>query len=526
MSRTASDDLHKLIWSLTPAEIRYFKIFSSRHYNAHDTNYVKLFDAIAGQKEYNEAKILDHFKKEKFTNRFSIAKARLYQSILRSLDIYHAGSSIDADLKREIHYAEILYKKSLYDQCAKVLSSAKKFALKYERHSALLEIYLWEKKLIEKDNYSDNTESDINKFLDEDKLIGEKIKNFNDYWNIKSHLFMILNKQGKARTKDELQKFKKIIDNTLLKSESEALSTETKYLYNHIYSAYFFGVGDYKRCYDYLKKNVELIENSRHIFEEEPNIYFSVLTNIIYICSQLKKFDEAFFYLKKLREVPHTFDIRKNEDMEIKLFSSTFSIEITLYNTLGDFEKAMELIPAIEDGLDKYSGKINKLREAYFYSSIAVACFGSEKFSQALRWNNKILNDKSIEQHQDIHCLAKIFNLIVHIELKNESLIPYTYRSTHRYLKQRERVYKFETVFLKFVERLMKEKHSPSRSALAMQGKKVLSEQYRSLYNELKSLEKDPLEQPVFEFFDFTSWAQSKAENKYFRQVVEIRSKS
>ena len=119
------------------------------------------------------------------------------------------------------------------------------------------------------------------------------------------------------------------------------------------------------------------------------------------------------------------------------------------------------------------------------------------------------MNDKAIEQHQDIHCFAKIFNLIVHIELKNESLIPYTYRSTHRYLKQRKREYKFENVFLKFVEQLMKEKQ-----------KSILAEQYRRLWNELKSLEKDPLEQPVFEFFAFSSWAQSKAENRYFREIV------
>ena len=510
MSRIGSDHLHKLIWSLSPAEARYFKVFSSRHYDAQDTNYVKLFDAIASQKEYDEEKILDRFKKEKFVNSFSIAKARLYESILRSLDIYHSASSVDAELKRDIHYAEILYKRSLYDQCAKVLASAKKFAIKYERQSSLLDIYIWEKRLIEKDNYSGKTEADINQFLNEDKLIGEKIKSFNDHWNIKSRLFMILNKQGKARTKDELQRFKKIIDNTLLDTASDGLSSETKYLYNHIYSAYFFGVGDYEKCYVYLKKNIDLIEETKHIFEEEPNIYFSVLTNIIYICSQLKKFDEAFLFVKKLREVPATFDIGKNEDMEIKLFSSSFSIELTLYNTLGDFEKSMDLIPAIEDGLEKYQGKINKLREAYFYSSIAVAYFGAEKYSQALRWNNKILNDKKIEQHEGIHCFAKIFNLIIHIELKNESLIPYTYRSTHRYLKQKEREYKFESVFMKFVEQMMNEKQ-----------KKMLTDQYRSLWNDLKGLEKDPLELPVFEFFDFVSWAQSKAENRYFRQIVE-----
>lgn len=512
MSRTISDDLHKLIHSLSPAEVRYFKVFSSRHLDEGTANYVRLFDEIKKQDAYDEAGIISKFKKEKFIRLFSITKARLYKSILRALDSYHASSSLDAELKRKLHFAEMLFNRSLYDQSAKMLASAKKVALKYERHSVLLDIYYWEKKLIEKDNYSGTDERGITHFLEEDKLIGDKIKTYNDYWNIKSRLFMILNKQGKARTANELQGFKKIIDRALPETIQTTLPASTEYLYNHIYSAYYFGVGDYGKCHHYLKKNLDLIEKSKHVFEEEPNIYFSVLTNLIYVSSRLHEFSFAFACLNKLREVPHTFDTRKSGDMEIKLFSSVFSIEITLYNTLGDFDKAIGLVPAIEDGLYKYSGKINKLREAYFNSSIAVAYFGAERFSQALRWNNKILNDSTLGEHQDIHCLSKIFDLIIHIELKNESLLPYSYRSTYRYLKQRERTYKFEKVILTFVERMIKEKNNKQLPVL-----------YRNLFQELQTLESDPLEQPVFEFFDFVSWAQSKAENRYFRKIIEER---
>ena len=283
MSNKASDSLHKLIKSLTPSEKRSFKIFSSRHIAADENQYVKLFDAIDAQKEYDEVEILKKFG----TKQFSIVKGRLYDSILRSLDAFHSNSSIDAQLKRDLHCAEILYKKSLYDQCSKLLLSAKKLAQKYERHSSLLEIYMWEKKLIEKDNYSDMTEEDINRFLKEDEVTGEKVKSFNDYWNIKSRLFMILNKRGKVRSTEELESFKKIIDNVLLTTEDSDRSVESKYMFWHIYSAYYFGTGDYKSCFENLKKNVELIESNTHIFQEEPNIYFSVLTNIIYICSQL-----------------------------------------------------------------------------------------------------------------------------------------------------------------------------------------------------------------------------------------------
>lgn len=485
-------------------------MFSSRHTSADENQYVKLFDAIDAQEVYDEPGLLKKFG----TKQFSIVKARLYDSILRALDAYHSNSSIDAQLKRDLHCAEILYKKSLYDQCHKLLMSAKKVAQKYERHSSLLEIYLWEKRLIEKDNYSDMNEDDINRFLKEDEVIGEKVKSFNDYWNIKSRLFMILNKRGKARSSEELANFKKIIDNVLLTTEDSALSVESKYLFFHIYSAYYFGVGDYKNCYENLKKNVELIETHTHIFEEEPNIYFSVLTNVIYVASQLKNYDAVFMYLKKLREVPEKFEISKNEDLEIKLFSSAYSIELTIYNNLGDYEKALALVPRIEEGLEKYEGNLNKVRVAYFCSSIANAYFGAGKFSNALRWNNSILNNKEIEEIEDAHCFAEILNVIIHIELKNDDLIPYTMKSALRYLKSRKRVYAFETVFFNFISNLMKEKD-----------KKKLDDIYKELLEEMNKLKDDPFEHSAFEYFDFISWAESKVTKVPFREIVEEKAR-
>ena len=110
-------------------------------------------------------------------------------------------------------------------------------------------------------------------------------------------IFYILNKRGKARSQNELSDFKSIIDNTLLQSEDGALYYETKYLYHHIYSAYYFGIGDYENSYFHLVKNVDYIANNIDLFADEPNIYFSVLTNVIYVGIRLNKYAEAFNYL-------------------------------------------------------------------------------------------------------------------------------------------------------------------------------------------------------------------------------------
>src|SRR5690606_33276142 len=117
------DNLFKLIKSLNKPEKRYFKVFSSRISGNEKSNYAILFDAIDKQKEYDEAAILKRFKKEAFIKSFSITKSRLYDAILRSLDAYHGNSSTEAQLKKLLHCVEILYKKALYQQSAKLLQS-------------------------------------------------------------------------------------------------------------------------------------------------------------------------------------------------------------------------------------------------------------------------------------------------------------------------------------------------------------------------------------------------------------------
>jgi len=497
---------------MSKSEKRHFKLYASRH-SVEENNYLKLFDAIDSQKNYNEEAILRKFSKETFINRFPITKKRLYETVLRSLDAFHSQSSIDAQLKRELHFAEILYKKSLYNQCAKILASARNTALRHEKHSSLAEIHHWQKKLIEKDNYLGHDESSVAEMLHEDVLIADRMKDFNEYWNIKSRLFLLLNKQGKVRNPKELNSFKKIIDNTLLRNEGKAQSHEARYLFNHIYSAYHFGTGDYRSSYRFLKRNVELIELHPQAFKEEPNIYFSVLTNLIYVSTSLKKYEEVFDLMKKLKAVPETLDTSRNEDLEIKLFSSAFSIEITLYNALGEFEKAIGLVPAIEKGLDRFGEKINRLRKAYFYFNIAVAYFGAEKYSAALRWTNRLFSEPNIDENQDIYCFARILNLIIHIELQNDDVIPYILTSTSRYLKTRNRVYKFETVFLEFIDQLIR-----------LDKKVDISLIYKKLLANLKKLSANPFEKTVFEYFDFIAWCESKIEKVSFREIIEEKS--
>lgn len=130
----ASDDLHSFISSLTMQEKRHFKMFAQAAYTRKgQNNYIRLFDAVGNQEQYDEEKIKKKFSGETFIRHLPSEKHYLFSLIQRSLRQYHSQSNIDVTLKELLIDAEILHDKSLYPQCRKVLAKAKKLAYKYER---------------------------------------------------------------------------------------------------------------------------------------------------------------------------------------------------------------------------------------------------------------------------------------------------------------------------------------------------------------------------------------------------------
>lgn len=102
-------------------------------------------------------------------------------------------------------------------------------------------------------------------------------------------------------------------------------------------------------------------------------------------------------------------------------------MELTLYAQTGDFDKALKLIPQIEERIDRYDGKINKVRRSLFLLQHCSNLFWCRKIFFGFRWTNKLLNDSEVNESKDIYCFTQLLNLIIHIELKHDDLIPYAF---------------------------------------------------------------------------------------------------
>ncbi len=511
MSSKVKEALFELIRSMSKSEKRYFKLLASRHTIGDENNYVILFDFIEKMAVYDEEQIFKHFKGEPFLNRFSITKKRLYDHILNALDAFHAAHSVDAQLQTQLHSAEILYNKSLYDQAKRILKSAEKLARKNDRYIVLQQISKLNKRMLENEGYSDLSAIQILEIQSQDEELSKRIYNTNLLWTSKSLVFSKLHTKGVARTDEERIEYSRLIEH--LQVPDHEASFDERYMFNHLMSAYHFGIQDLSGCANFLNKNLDLFEEDRDRISQQLSTYLSLLTNAIYTLESLGQRTGANKLLQTLRKLPDEFGSALSEDMQIKLFASVNSVEIGVLMKRGDFEEALKRVPQIEVGLRTYENKITSIRRAFLCFKVATINLGNRNYSEALKWVNKIFNDPDLDPSEDLLAFTYLVDLLIHLEMKHNKLLPYALKNAQRYLKSRNKLHRFEKAFLQFVSKMTKVSDQFSEM-----------ETWESFLNEIKVLNGEGLDKAALEYFDFELWAASKVLRKEFPELLKERN--
>jgi hypothetical protein len=512
MSNRASHQLFELIKSLSSAEKRYFKIFSGRHTSSDKKGSLQLFEAIEAQTSYDEEALVQHFKNERFVKHFSITKNRLYHQVLKSLDAFHIHNSTEAELNQYLHYAEILFQKALYVQCGRLMSTAHKLAMKHEKWGIMLQIIKRQKRLAETNQYEESSAKEVDDLCKRENEIIARIQAESVLWREKSVIFLELFQKGQVRDPKIAAKLKPSVQKLRKRYISGQTSFEAAFLINHTESAYFFAIGDYKESYSALRKNMELAESQIELLKDEPGIYIGIATNLVYVCAKLNKLDEADKYLHKSRNLPKILSGRLNDDLELRTFINTYSLELAICNISGNTNRSQTLLHEMEKKLPKWEDKLSDVRKAAFYHAMSTLYFISGDLKKALHWNNAILNKIPIEKTEDQFCFAHMFHIIIHVDLENFEYLPHIIKSLARYLDTRKRKFEFESLFMDFVRELHK---SPVDEHRAF---------YQDFSEKLKVLETRPLEKTVFEYFDFQAWAEAKIIGKPIATVIQQKA--
>lgn len=497
----ASTHLFDLIKQLTKSEKRYFKIYVSRHAKIEDNKSWLLFEFLDQLEQYDESLVLRHFKKESFINQFSTTKNRLYQTILDSLTLFYANQSVDAEIAKQIQSADILFNKGLYQQAYKLTQSAEKLALKHERYESILQIKSIEKKLIEKEAYALQQNDQLQSLEKMENKCIHQIQEMQLLWSVKSKLFQSINQKGQIRSGEDKEEIQNIIS-PILFGFSPSPSVKNQYLYNHIMSAYFYHLHQSDKSYEYLTKNLNLVESNAKLFESEPNVKFSILSNLVYITTQLNEYLQANTYLSQLKQLNNQKEVKQSLDLQIKYFSTINSLELSLRLVKSDFHHLDQLIEKIHLGLNQYSHLITPIRKTDLEFKMAVLLLKNGQYKQALKPINDILN--SNQSNQSTLQWAMLLSLVTHYELNNFDYLPYAIQSIKRQFSKQSTDLMYEQMFVKMFEKIAKPQLDPFEI-------KELIEPHWQAFQDLKEHSFHWVDN---EYFDFESWMYSKKEGQ------------
>ncbi len=362
-----TDHLFRLIKSLSKSEKRYFKLFT--RFQKGDKSYMAIVDHLEKMEVYDEQKLKQVLLKKGIdAKNIHVTKNYLSHLILKSLRSYNdKKKSIAIKLTDLLTDASLLEKKGLYDQYAKKLKSAKTLSKKYEKHLVTLEI-LDREILFILGQKTKALDANLRELQEEVKHIAQLIKIEFEYKEILHRIFAWYRTKNKIRDQAAIAEITALKNMELLEDASSAITFQSKicFFFSHALIYHILGQ-DLHKANLYYQKVVEIWERYTYMKGENYKLYKIHLSNYLNSCHSIKKYTHFPEVLEKITQLPaFSFDEQAEE------FQNVVYLKLLFYMNTLQFKEAVQLIPEIENGIEKYQSKVNKARELSFYCNIAL----------------------------------------------------------------------------------------------------------------------------------------------------------
>ena len=226
------------------------------------------------------------------------------------------------------------------------------------------------------------------------------------------------------------------------------------------------------------------------------------------------------YYSKFCEVIQEVEDLEKNErfvkdlNTEILIFNFLYIAKINKHFMEGSFKEGVELIPEIIEKLKIYEGKIDPERVLMFYYKFASLYFGNANYRKTIFYLNQIVYFKDVKLREDIHCFARILNLMTHFEDGQDFHLEYQIKSTFQFIGKMNDQGVVQTEIFNFLRK--SGKITPDQ----------LKGEFMSLYKRLEKLNENLYERRPFLYLDILSYLKGKIENKPVAEVVQEKFKN
>ena len=484
---------------MSKGDRRNFKLFARLQEG--DKQYIRLFDAIDRQEEYDEADLLTQFAGEKFTNQFSVAKNYLYNYILKTLHIFRKDPKTELDTV--LHQVQILISKNLFEQAQKQLRKARHMAERQERFHEMLYILSTDRYLLFRRHQIKEFEAFIEQIQDDEKHNLACLANLQAYEHVYDSLYRIMKASLSVRDAKAKDKINAILANPIVVDESKALSIRAKLQRSDILFDAYRMLENWDACRKVLAETIPVFETNEDIRKEKSLSFIRSISNLGVIQYQLGEIEAAIKTVDRLASVSC-----ETEEAENYVFEKYYSLKIALCQEIVDVDGGLKVIADFEQAIVGLQGKLMKTYEFQIYFVIAQFYIFVGRPNDALSWLNRILNEPKTEMRTDFLAIVRVLNLIAHYSIGNRDYLEYDMKSAIRFLSNRDRLFSFERVILKHLRGLAS--LGPDSNV------NVALERFRV---EMAEVVEDPMERKGLNLFDIFTWIEAEKRGVSMAQI-------
>ena len=509
--KKARGPLLQLVQSLSKQEVRYFKLLAGLQGGS--KQYEHLFEAMAKAGDgYNEkqARARLHSAGLVPEKNFPVVKFYLEQSLLRALRLFEEGHSNDSKIHRLFEEGKLLLARRITDAGLKKLQQARKLARDFERFAKLTEIL---DHLLSYEGRSLHHGLKAIDYMDE--LYAEKhwaieqLKIESHYHQLLHRAYVLLKTQNKNRgDKHYENQLKQLSLHPALADTSQATSFFSQLFLYHTKSLICSIENVHPEdALEYYRKIMKLWADYPIFKKDKPEHYNVYLSNYLGKARENRDYRGVEPILQEMEnQKPRTL----NE--QIVQTRNLLYNKFLFYMNTGRSEEALLLTNEIEAKVEELKSRNTGFGdnwEIIFFYNIAILFFHTERFNEALRMIQKILDEyRNSPDRRDIHFFCWVLRQVIYYELGLEDKLENIQYYAEKKLDENARLFEFEEMVFFHLSKLLK--ISPGSNP-----KKLFSKFLEDLEN------KNERYQLIVGREEILIWIKSKLTGRKMTEIVE-----
>ncbi len=318
--------------------------------------------------------------------------------------------------------------------------------------------------------------------------------------DLKGRIQAIVNQQIDLRDQNQAEELATIWQHEALHEVPHAAGFHALSAYYYCHAYYHRLKGQLEPAMDAWKQIVATFEDNPAQLRRQKDQYVNALVSLIDLRISTRNLEPFQSELEKLASQK-----AKASATVARIFFMEHHLVLRHALVTGHLEAAMERVPEFEAGMLKFANYLSSGLEMTFLFNICVVYFLAERYPEAQKYINVVLNRPNLPIREDISDALKILEMVSRYARGHIDLLEHLHKAHERKMKRLSATQVFGSLSLQFIAQLL-------HAADAAETKAIIF----TMHEQLESLPPDA--RPAG-FEELQLWVRSRHEG---RPIVEI----